>query len=142
MAPGARETLETVMREVFNKPDLDAVRRFYRPDFIQHNPNVPPGLDGFLGYFKALYASFPDWQGTVTQTVAEGDRICAYITWSGTHSGAPFMGRPADGRKVRLETADTFRVENGQIAEHWDVVDMYGFLIQLGVVPAPSGAPA
>jgi len=36
---------------------------------------------------------------------------------------------------------DIHLLRDGRLAEHWDVVDIYGFLIQTGAVPAPAGAP-
>jgi predicted ester cyclase len=53
-----------------------------------------------------------------------------------------FLGLPPTGKSYTIQGVDIHQLRDGRMAEHWDVVDMYGFLIQLGVVPAPSGAPA
>jgi predicted ester cyclase len=56
--------------------------------------------------------------------------------WTGTQDG-PYLGRAPTGNKLRFSTADFFRVENGKLAEHWDVVDSLARAIALGLVPAP-----
>ncbi len=60
--------------------------------------------------------------------------------WTGTQDG-PFLGLPPSGRKLRFATADFFRIENGKLAEHWDVVDSLPRAIALGLVPPPQTPP-
>ncbi len=52
----------------------------------------------------------------------------------GTHRG-PFMGIPPTGKTVRIDLIDIVRVEDGRIAEHWNVVDQLGLMRQLGAIP-------
>jgi predicted SnoaL-like aldol condensation-catalyzing enzyme len=49
---------------------------------------------------------------------------------------------PATGRSYRTSGIEIWRVENGKLSEHWDVVDVYGQLLQLGLLPQPGSAPA
>ena len=99
---------------------------------------VPQGLDGVKQFFSMFRAAFPDMQGTVEHIVAEGDKVIAFFTWRGTHRG-DFMGIPATGKSVTMQTADAWRVANGKLAEHWDVVDMMGAMQQIGLTPAMGG---
>ena len=71
--------------------------------------------------------------------VAEGDRLAVRIVWTGTQDG-PFLGRPATGNKLRFATADFFRIQDGKLAEHWDVVDSLPRAIALGLVQPPAGS--
>ena len=48
------------------------------------------------------------------------------------------MGIAPTGREVQIEVIDIVRIEDGQIVEHWNVVDRLGLMQQLGVVPAPD----
>ncbi len=41
---------------------------------------------------------------------------------------------PASGRRFAIDAVDIFRVQDGQLAEHWDVMDVYGLFKQLGVL--------
>jgi predicted ester cyclase len=67
------------------------------------------------------------------QIVSEGDKVWVYGTYSGTHDGA-WLGIPATGKAYQFAGVDIFRVENGQLAEHWDVLDVYSLFKQLGTI--------
>lgn len=125
--------LRQVIEDVFNQHNLDAANKYYPVDYIQHNPEVPPGRDGFKQFFGILFTAFPDWAATIDHIVAEGDMLMTFITWRGTHTGE-FMGRAATGKQVTVRTADLFRIANGQLVEHWDVVENLDMLQQIGVI--------
>jgi predicted ester cyclase len=114
-----------------------AVERFVASDFIEHNPNLPPGRDGRKGFVTAVQAGFSDYRGEIVELLAEGDRVVMRVQWSGTQDG-PFLGLPPSGNKVRFATADFFRIADGKLAEHWDVVDSLPRAIALGLVPPPK----
>jgi predicted ester cyclase len=132
-----------LMDEVWNKRDVSAIDRYLAPTFIEHNANIPPGLDGRKKFATALMAGFSDYHAEIQDIVAEGDHVVARVVWTGTQDG-PFQGRPATGNKLRFATADFFRVEDGKFAEHWDVVDSLPRAIALGIVqpPKPAGEAA
>ena len=77
-------------------------------------------------------------QFTLELLIAEGDKVAVLWTARGTQVGE-FMGLPATGKSYTIQGVDIHQVRDGRMAEHWDVVDMYGFLIQLGALPAPGG---
>jgi len=128
-----REYIETV----FNKRQPQAIDRFVAAGLIEHNPNLPSGLEGRKQFVAAVLAGFSDYHAEIEQILGEGDRIVVRIVWTGTQDG-PFLGRPATGNKVRFATADFVRIENGKVAEHWDVVDSLPRAIALGLVPPPA----
>jgi steroid delta-isomerase-like uncharacterized protein len=57
------------------------------------------------------------------------------LRWSlaGTHHGQ-FLGIPPTGKTVTLRGIDMYRVQDGKIAEHWNVVDIFGFCQQVGAL--------
>ena len=67
----------------------------------------------------------------VHQQVAEGDTVVTRKSFVGTQKGELF-GVPPTGKSVHMDLIDTVRVENGQIVEHWNIVDTYGLMQQLG----------
>jgi steroid delta-isomerase-like uncharacterized protein len=71
--------------------------------------------------------------------IAEGDKVAVMWTSRGTHVGEWF-GMPATGKSFTIQGVDVHLLRDGRMAEHWDVVDIYSLLIQLGALPAPSGA--
>jgi predicted SnoaL-like aldol condensation-catalyzing enzyme len=93
--------------------DVDAAPRFLRPDYIQHNPNVPTGLTGFMDAFRPRFAQkLPsDYKRELLNVVGENDMVVVYVrqSWTG-----------ADGKFHEAWGFDMFRVQDGMIAEHWD----------------------
>ena len=126
-----RDFIETVI----NKRQPDAAGRFMSDGLIEHNANIAQvGRGKFLA---AVLAGFSDYHGEIQDIVAEGDKIVVRTLWTGTQDG-PFLGLPPSGRKLKFTTADFFRIENGKLAEHWDVVDSLPRAIALGLVPPPK----
>ncbi|ACM19335.1 SnoaL-like polyketide cyclase [Geotalea daltonii FRC-32] len=119
--------------EVFVKKDLSEVERYVRADYIQHNPLVKQGSAGFKEFFAAWFAAVPDWNYSLKKIVAEGDEVWVYGTYSGTLE-KEWLGIPGNGQKYSFDAVDIFRVQDGKLAEHWDVMDIYGLFRQLGVI--------
>jgi predicted ester cyclase len=131
----------SLMDEVWNRRDLSAIDRYLASDFVEHNKNLPPGAAGRKQFVTAVLAAFSDYHAEVEEVVAEGDKIVARVQWTGTQDG-PYQGRPPTNRKLRFWTADFFRVADGKLAEHWDVVDSLPRAIALGLVPEPTQGAA
>jgi predicted ester cyclase len=74
---------------------------------------------------------------TVEDIIAEGDRVVVRWRNRGTHVGE-FLGIPPTGKAFSIEGINIYRVENGMLAEGWNVADVFGQLLQLGVIPAPQ----
>ena len=108
--------------EFLVKRNVDAVDRYFAANYIQHNPHARPGPAGVKQFFSALFTALPDLEVRILHMYAEGDKVFSFMTWEGTHS-APFFGLPPSGQRVVIRTAEIFRIENGRMAEHWDVVD-------------------
>jgi len=88
---------------------------------------------------KAAYAWLalvwsPNWQMTVDEMIAEGDRVMVRWTFFGAHEGE-YSGLPATHKQVTYSGINIFRVENGKIAEIWDISDRLWLWQQLGVLP-------
>ena len=92
---------------LFNKRDYAAAEHFWSPDYIQHSAHIEPGREGLFGLVKAAP---PDMRYENALIVANGD----YLMLHGRFSN---VGQPAD-----WIVADIVRIENGLLAEHWDVI--------------------
>jgi hypothetical protein len=78
----------------------------------------------------------------VLQIVAsDGEMVGSRTVTTGTHQNA-LMGIPPTGRPIRVPGVDMARLSGGLIAERWCGLDTFSLLQQLGVVGAPSSAPA
>jgi steroid delta-isomerase-like uncharacterized protein len=113
-----------------NDHDVEGLAEVISPTYQQHNPMVSPGLAGIQEGMRAFITVFPDLTATIEELIAEGDRVCGRFRWRGTHS-AEFFGVPATHITAEWLSSDFWRVEEGKLAEHWDVVDWAGLLGQL-----------
>src|SRR4029453_8860229 len=92
---------------LFNKRDYEAAERYWSPNYIQHSAHIEPGRDGLFN----LIRNTPDSMRYEHQLiVADGDYVIVHGLFSGT------------GRAVAWLAADIVRIENGRLAEHWDVL--------------------
>ena len=109
------------------------------PDFVDRSPfgQLPPDRDGVLTLFGMLFQAFPDLRADIHDQIEEGERVATRKTFHGTHEGE-FMGIPPTGRSVAWDVIDIVCVRNGKMVEHWNVVDAFGLMQQLGAVP-PAG---
>lgn len=91
---------------------LDQVSHFMRADYIQHNPNVDTGMDGFVRYFSKLGdpKPIPSTIPGLVSIQAEGD----LVTLSTVNE------QNEQGRNYTTTWFDMFRIQDGKIAEHWD----------------------
>ena len=94
------------------QPQL-AVEKYVGPKYIQHNPLAPDGADAFVGFVTGYVGQFPELSVDIKRVVGEGDMVAlhALIKTSADDPG--------------LVAADFFRLENGKIVEHWDVLQPF-----------------
>src|SRR5580658_4015058 len=92
---------------LFNKRDYAAAKRFWSPRYIQHSAHIAPGRNGLLELVKAAPPTLKYEPGL---GVAEGDFVILHGRFSG-------FGLP-----VNWVVADILRIEDGILAEHWDVI--------------------
>jgi len=110
---------------VFVEKNLSTVDRYMRSDYIQHNPLVKQGAIGFKDFFSAWFASVPDWRYSLKKIIADESEVWVHGTYAGTLE-KDWLGITASGQKYSFDAVDIFRLENGKLAEHWDVMDIYG----------------
>lgn len=87
--------------------------------------------------FGRLHRAFPDLHITVEDLIAEGDKVVARDTVTGTHQGE-YMGLPPTGKFITYNEIVICRFADGRIAETWGVVDVVSQLRQLGALPRSS----
>ncbi len=125
--------------DAINRNDLDALDEMVDSDVTDHDPapGQGSGLEGVKQYFSSLHTAFPDVQMNVDYMVAEGDKVVARVSVSGTHQGE-FLGIDPTGNHVAITGIDVLRIVDGKIVEHWGNFDDLGMLQQLGVIEQPS----
>ena len=93
-----------------NEKDFDKASKYLGSKYIQHNPvaaDGPEGLKGFLGFLRE---KFPQAKSEIKRVFAEGDYVILHV-----HA----VRAPGERGSAIV---DIFRLENGKVVEHWDVI--------------------
>ncbi|MXO58965.1 hypothetical protein GRI89_05365 [Altererythrobacter salegens] len=99
-----------MFEQVLNPMDSSAVERFIGKDYIQHNQMAEPGREGLKAFLDMIKAQTPEAVHDVRRAFVDGDHVTVHYhvrRWPGDMGWA---------------VMDIFRLEDGMIAEHWDVM--------------------
>lgn len=120
-------------QDAYNAGDFDALADVVAADVRTPNivPGMPPGLEGAIAVHQTTLLGMPDYWTTIEDLIAEGDKVVARVTMTGTHTG-DFWGIPPTERRVSLTAIYIVRIANGKIVEHWGEEDGVKVLKQLG----------
>jgi predicted SnoaL-like aldol condensation-catalyzing enzyme len=129
-----KEIIRTFCADAFVSHDLTGLSRYMRDDYIQHNPDCPQGKAGFIEFFRQIFKAVPDFRYSIKQMIAEGDLVWMHSGVSGTHTGGGWLGLQASGNRLDFDAVDMFRMQDGMIAEHWDVADTFKLFSQIGKI--------
>ena len=122
-------------QEIYNSNDLDALGQVVAEDLVSPKimPGMQPGLEGAKQVHATTLIGMPDWHTRIDDMIAEGGKVVARITMTGTHTG-DFWGIPATGKRVEFTGIYIVRIADGRIVEHWGEEDGVSLLQQLGVL--------
>ncbi len=109
------EKNKQIVREFYdlaiNKKDYASIAAKYIGDlYIQHNPLVEDGPEGFKKFIEFLKTDYPDARSEIKRIFADGDFVILHV-----HS---FRQPNTRGRAI----IEIFRVDNGKVVEHWDTI--------------------
>jgi predicted ester cyclase len=140
---GNKRLVEQAFARLFNRGELALADELVSVDFLNHEapPEAPRGPAGLRQIVTMLRTAFPDLHIETEELIAEGDKVVARTTLSGTHRG-PYFGIAPTGRRTTQEQIHILRFVDGKAVEHWAVRDDLGLLQQLGVLPAVKGVQA
>lgn len=118
--PSPKELVVTALTELFVKRDVTALDRYWEPGYVQHNPRMPNG-SAFLKRF--IESMKPEARYEPGLVLDNGELVAVHGRYVG------FAERP-------MIAVDIFRVRNGKLVEHWDVVQE-----EVPADKTPSGNP-
>ena len=105
-----KQTVLAFYQAGLNEKNAEAAMSLMGPTYVQHNPLIADGLEGFKGFVATLREKFPGLRADVKRLFAEGDFVIAHV------HGVRVPGQPGSA------IVDIFRLEEGKIVEHWDVM--------------------
>jgi predicted SnoaL-like aldol condensation-catalyzing enzyme len=97
-------------REVIIAMNPDKVEEYLSPDYIQHSALAEPGLEPLKAFLAKVRKESPDAKQTIHRSFADGDHVIVHVhveRWPGDPG---------------LAVVDIYRCEDGEIVEHWDVI--------------------
>ncbi len=116
-ASGAKAQLEANKKlvlafyeRIIGRKDFDAALPYMGKTYTQHAPYAADGHDGLRAWLAGFKAAFPNHRYEVKRVIAEGPYVMLHL-----HG---MNGPNPHGESV----VDIFRVENGQVVEHWDII--------------------
>ncbi|NJK98419.1 MAG: SnoaL-like domain-containing protein [Bacteroidales bacterium] len=95
-------------QELFGDKNPEAIHKYIGNTYIQHNPALPDGKDALYNAVKVWFKDAPKEKVDIQRIAADGDLVFLHI-------------RSKRGSKT-VAIVDIFRIENGKIVEHWDVI--------------------
>ena len=114
----------------------------FAANHIAHDPHGHPGgwpngPEGMKMVASVFGGGFSDWDITLEDQIAEGDKIATRWIASATNTGL-LQGMPPTGKTVRVTGVNVARFTEGKIVESWFNFDMLTLLHQLGAIPTPE----
>ena len=105
-----RKAVVEFYEKAINQKDFEAASKYFGSRYTQHNPNAADGPEGLKAFLQFLKEKFPASRSEIKRVFADGDYVILHvhaIREPGTRGSA---------------IIDVFKLENGKIVEHWDVV--------------------
>ena len=101
-----RDLVLKAISDTFINRDISAFDKYFSENYIQHNPHLANGTSVLKQFIPTLSKTFNYEPGVITEN---GNIVMIH-------------GRYEDWNGKNMIAVDIFRIENGKIAEHWDVM--------------------
>lgn len=96
--------------KAINQKDFEAASKYMGSHYTQHNPTAPDGPEGLKGFLQFMKEKMPTFRAEIKRVFADGDYVILHVfatAGPGDRGGA---------------IVDIFKLENGKVIEHWDVI--------------------
>jgi predicted SnoaL-like aldol condensation-catalyzing enzyme len=109
----AEENKQLVLRfmnEFLTEHKFEVLDELLGPSYAQHNPAIDDSKEGLIGFFREFWKTHPVTIYDIKRIIAENDLVAIHYHWIVEHG------------IFERAIVDVFRIENGKLVEHWDVV--------------------
>ena len=122
------------VQHLMNDHDFDYVlEKFNTGSYIQHNRSMPNGVEGVVNYVRKFVKRFPDFSYDVKHIYVDGQYVILH-----SHSTANKKDRGNAQKGFNIK--DTWKVENGQLVEHWDAIQPIDGFMRFYALVAGGGS--
>ena len=138
MSAANKAIIRRLYEEVWNQRKLELINEIISPSHAIQAPNVAGTAVGPEAYKRQVLrflAGYPDLRWTIEDLIAEGDKVVACWSMSGTHKGE-YLGVPATNKNVSVDGITIHHITNGKIMDTYSNYDALGMMQQLVVAPA------
>jgi predicted SnoaL-like aldol condensation-catalyzing enzyme len=105
-----KELIQNFYEEFFNQHNTESAKIYVKEDYIQHNPGVDQGRDALMQAFYKKFIADPTFCLRIEKIISDEDMVAVYL-----------KNVDSEG-KTKCRVVDIYRIEEGQLAEHWDVL--------------------
>jgi steroid delta-isomerase-like uncharacterized protein len=139
MPTGNAAIVQRFIDDVINHGRYEVCDEIVAEDFLELDPlpGQREGREGLKEIIAMLRSAFPDIHWVTHETISSGEKVVTRFTWTGTHRG-DFLGIPATGRPVTVKGIVIDRVVNSRMTDSRILMDTFGMMTQLGVIPPPA----
>jgi predicted ester cyclase len=124
-----KKVITRYLLEIFNGRKLELLGEVFPERFVRHDLN--DGTDTWMTVadqqkrLTDLFHAFPDFQYTIGDIIAEGDKVVVRALWHGTQKNA-FRNIESSGNRIdSVSEIIIYRLEKGKIVERWTQLDLY-----------------
>ncbi len=124
MSEENKALVRRLIKEV-EKGNLDVIDEVLAPDFVDHDllPDQEPDREGYKRGLSEDRTAFSNFDITIEDQIAEGDKVVTRFTWRGTHDQGKVMGMAPTGKKVEVTAIFIHRIAGGKVKEEWSASD-------------------
>ena len=105
-----KEVITNFYKEFFNEHIVESATKYVREDYIQHNPGVEQGRAGLMEAFAEKFKEHPEFALQIKFMIEEDNMVAVYLK------------NVDEQGNTRCRVVDIYRLEDGKLAEHWDVL--------------------
>ena len=123
--------------DVINTHDVTPLKeRGWTAETVERFPmRTVRGADAIAEVFAGTFAAMPDLHIEIEQLVEDGENVFLRWRMTGTHTGAPWEGVAASGKRVEIDGVDHFTVRDGRIVSNFVIFDQLQFARAVGLMP-------
>ena len=124
--------------QAINDRDWSFIPKLLAPNFIRHDLaeafDEVMGHESFTDFLQLVLKALPDYRIQIEDIFAVEDRLAMRFTASGTHQGE-LLGYAPTGKRVKINQINLYRFDEDKLTETWQLMDVAGFLRQIGALP-------